>query len=108
MTRQPPEEIDSAIRAWMNEQGWPVTDTYYDFDRMIHAWRHDVAGECYTLRITQIVIEDAKSPLALVEALNFWKVADELRKQPDAYTLVKRSPTGVVVEQLPGPPWPMR
>ncbi len=105
MKWQPPEETDSAIRAWMNKQGWPVTEkTHHDFDRGIYAWRHDVAGECYTLRITQIVIEDAKSPLALVEALNFWKVADELRKQPDAYTLVKRSPTGVVVEQLAGPP----
>ncbi len=104
MSWQPPEETDSAIRAWMNKQGWPVTATHYDFNRLSYAWRHDVGSECYTLLITRRVIKDTE-PLALVEALNFWKVAEKLRKQPDAYTLVKSSPsTGVVVEQLPGPP----
>lgn len=86
MTWDPPDESDSAVRGWMETQD-----------------RHDVAGECYTLRITRRVIEDTE-PLALVEVLNFWKVAEMLRKQPDAYTLVKSSPTGVVVEQLPDPP----
>ena len=103
MTWDPPDESDSAVRGWMETQDWPVTATHSHFDRHIYAWRHDVAGECYTLRITRRVIEDTE-PLALVEVLNFWKVAEMLRKQPDAYTLVKSSPTGVVVEQLPDPP----
>ena len=97
--------VDIAVREWMETQGWPVTEkTHHDFDREIYAWRHDVAGECYTLRITRIVIEDIE-PLALVEGLNRLKVAGMLRKQPDAYTLVKKgSPKDVVVEQMPGRP----
>ncbi len=97
--------VDRAIREWMETQGWPVTEkTHHDFDREIYAWRHDVAGECYTLRITRIVIEDIK-PLELVQTLNRLKVDEMLRKQPDAYTLVKKgSPKDVVVEQLPRSP----
>ena len=101
MTWLPHEESDSAVRGWMETQGWPVTATDRDFDRQIYAWRHDVSGECYTLRITRRVIEDTE-PSALVGVLNFWKVAEKLREQADAYTLVRSSPTGVVVEQLPG------
>ncbi len=92
MRWQPPEETDSAIRAWMNKQGWPVTATYYDFDRLNYAWRHDVGSECYTLLITRRVIEDTE-PLSLVEALNFLKVAEKLRKRPDAYRCFR---TGVL------------
>ena len=98
-------DVDRAVRGWMEAQGWPVTEkTHHDFDRNIYAWRHDVAGECYTLRITMIVIEDIE-PLALVEALNRLKVAEKLRERPEAYTLVKKgSPKDVVVVQLSGPP----
>jgi len=62
-----------------------------------------VAGECYTLHIERIVMQDLQ-PVPLAETLNSLKVAEKLRAQPDAYTLVKLSPTGVaVLEQLPGP-----
>ncbi len=106
MTWQPPEETDSAIRAWMSKQGWPVTETPHDFVHRIYVWQHDVAGECYTLWITERAIEDTKPVALLVEALDRLKVADKMREQPEMCTLLKSSPTGtdVVVEQLPGPP----
>jgi hypothetical protein len=105
---RPPDECDSAVRGWMEKQGWPVTATHSDLDRHIYAWRHDVAGECHTLWITRRVIEDI-APLTLVEALNSWKVAEKLREHPDAYTLVRKSsPTSVVVEQRPGTRDPVR
>ncbi len=36
MTWQPPEETDSATRAWMSKESWPVTATHYSFDRLIY------------------------------------------------------------------------
>ncbi len=103
--RQPYKDVDRAVREWMEALGWPVTAANHDFDHGIYAWRHGGVGEWYTLHITRRVIEDHK-PVALVGALNSLKVAEKLREQPDAYTLVRSSPTGagMVVEQLPGPP----
>ncbi len=102
-------ECDSAVREWMETQGWPVTEeTHHEFRDVTYAWRHEGADQSYTLWITKIVIEDTE-PLVLVELLNSWKVAEDvaekLREQPDAHTWVRRGRYGgVVVEQLPGPP----
>ena len=98
-------DVDRAVRGWMKTQGWPVTEeTHHDVARQIYAWRHDVAGECYTLWIRRTVIEDIE-PLAILEALNRWRVAEMFRERPEADVLVKKgSPKDVVVEQLPGPP----
>ena len=80
-----------------------MTKMHHDFDHKIRAWQHEGADEYYTLWITRVAIEDTE-PLELVEALNRLKVAEMLRERPEAYTLVKSSRAGVVVEQLPGPP----
>lgn len=106
MTWKPPEETDSAIWAWMDKQGWPVTDTHYDSTHLIYAWEHEGAeGQCYRLWITRTAIEDVKPPNLLVENLNRLNVAEKIRQRPAAYTRVQMgSPKEVVVEQLPGPP----
>jgi len=43
----------------MNEKGWQVTHTEYDFGREVYAWRSEVRGSpSPTLRISQAVLED--------------------------------------------------
>ena len=103
MRWRPPQDKDDAVHGWMEKHGWRVTDTHDDFDREVYAWRHYASGGSYTLRMSRAVIEDTDAQ-ALVEALDFWKAAELMRESPKAYTWLKRSPTGVVLEQLPTPP----
>ena len=40
-------ECDSAVREWMETQGWPVTEeTHHDFPSDIYFWQHE-ADKCY-------------------------------------------------------------
>ena len=103
MIWRPMQAKDEEVRGWMEKHGWPVTDTHYDFDREVYAWRHDALGGSHTLRMSQAVIEDTDAQ-ALVGALDFWKAAELMREKAEAYTWLKRSPTGVVLEQLPTRP----
>ena len=92
-------ECDSAVREWMETQGLPVMETYYDSRYVTYAWRHEGADKC-TLWITKKVIEDTE-PLTLVRELDRLEVAEKLRERPDDYTRVKTSGRALVVEQLP-------
>ena len=93
-------ECDSAVREWMETQGWPVTGTKHRaFKRDIYCWWHE-GYRRYYLWITKTIIED-NGPLALIGLLNFRKVAKKLREQHGVRVRWDPS-TGLVVEQWTG------
>jgi hypothetical protein len=50
-------EHERLVRLWLNDQRWPVSDTHYDFDRSVLAWRHEEGDRNLTLRISRRVLE---------------------------------------------------
>jgi hypothetical protein len=100
MTWKPSADIDEQMRKWMNEKGWGVTRTEYDFDREVYAWRSEVRGSSSspTLRISQAVLEDYPA-WAVLYHLDRLRVAVAIRSRPDARYVVAQNGSRVTVEE---------
>ncbi len=96
-------QSDSAVRAWFNGLGWPVTMTHHDFDRDVFAWRHERPGTERTLRITQSVLEDVP-PHLIAAMLDGLQAAERLNSHPQAYTIIMRENGEIILRQLDAPP----
>ena len=104
MNWAPPGESDLLVRVWMERQGWPVSFTLYDIAREVYVWRHEApGGNHYTLRVAQMVLDDRPAAM-LIAALDSGGAAAMMSKNPTAYTWVKLTADGIVVEQRVGPP----
>jgi hypothetical protein len=102
MTWKPTADIDEQVRKWMNEKGWQITRTEYDFDREVYAWRSEIRGSpSPTLWISQAVLEDYPA-WAVLYHLDRLRVAATLRADPAARLVVVQKGTAVVLGEVPG------
>ncbi|HEU4587470.1 MAG TPA: hypothetical protein VFS11_02410 [Gemmatimonadales bacterium] len=83
----PTAEIDEAVRQWMRDDGFDVTDCFYDEDADVYAWQDARSVPTFTLRISRDALE-RYSAAELVAALSRDKVAEALRDDPRAYTVL--------------------
>jgi hypothetical protein len=101
---EPPPDADMEVRHWMRSKGWTVTGSEYDYEQAVYTWQgHSTrSGHAPAVRISQQVLTDFPA-FAVVEHLNRLRVADAIRRRPDAQyvvmqqglevTLVKASPS---------------
>jgi hypothetical protein len=95
-------DIDEQVRKWMNEKGWKVTRSEYDFDREVYAWRSEVRGSpSLTLRISQAVLEDYPG-WGVLYHLDRLRVAAAIRANPGARLVVLQKGTAVALGEAPG------
>jgi len=58
MTWKPSDDVEREVRNWMTWKGWEVSPVYYDSERQVYAWHHDVrGGPSPNLRISRQVLE---------------------------------------------------
>ena len=99
---KPPKGKDIAVRSWMEKRGTPVTSAHYDFLRKIYAWRHDDSRPTQTIHITRPLLEDFEAD-EIIGFLNAAGVSGLISNNPDAYTLIRRLGSGMMVQQLDDP-----
>ena len=91
--------IDDQVRTWMQERGWPVTRTDYDFGSKVYSWCHThPSGKSLTLRIAGQVLDEYPAFIVLY-SLDILRVAAALRRNPRAHLVVRQRGTAVVLEE---------
>jgi hypothetical protein len=83
----PAADIDVAVRQWMRDGGFDVTECFYDSEAEVYAWQDARRTPVYTLRITRDALQ-TYSAAELVAALSRDKVAEAMRDDPRAYTVL--------------------
>jgi hypothetical protein len=100
MTWKPGDDVNLEVRGWMKAKGWEVSRTSYDAEREVYAWRHNVrGGPSPTLRIARQVLEDCPA-FVVVYHLDQLKVAQAMRRHPDARLVVVQSGSNVTTALL--------
>jgi hypothetical protein len=83
----PAADIDTAVRQWLRDDGFEVTECFYDSGAEVYTWRDARGTPAYTLRITRDALQTYPAA-ELVAALSRDKVAEAMRDDPRAYTVL--------------------
>ena len=97
---------DAVVRRWFQKQGWPVSDSTrkrYGSGLEVVAWRHEATPTSHTLRIDEHVLRHFGSD-ELESLLDDLDVADAIRRDPAAYTVVVEERGAAKLHQWEGDP----
>jgi hypothetical protein len=93
------DEKKAAVSAWMQAQGWPVTDSDYGPRLSMYLWRSHAVRPAITLFITRNVFDD-HTAIDLVRILERLQTRQHLQRAPEKHTIIKGVMGEPVIEQI--------